>query len=218
MSSILYAESVRPVDLVCEIFKVPKSFILKLAEEEGLEIKSVNGAEVVDVFQALKAALVHADKSEKIGDACRMFANFMLWNEKNGRTLDDLVSGFYTAYMKYVGPRYLGVPNLTIVDMKFHMSRMLRKMHKRGEVVKTFRSLYGPKKVVWLRKEYASEEDVKLDRAYSGKRYLFTIVDGKVVCTKYLHRSVREEEFEDLLKIADYIRNLVGEAARKFLR
>jgi len=218
MSSILYAESVRPVDLVCEIFKVPKSFILKLAEEEGLEIKSVNGAEVVDVFQALKAALVHADKSERIGDACRMFANFMLWNEKNGRTLDDLVSGFYTAYMKYVGPRYLGVPNLTIVDMKFHMSRMLRKMHKRGEVVKTFRSLYGPKKVVWLRKEYASEEDVKLDRAYSGKRYLFTIVDGKVVCTKYLHRSVREEEFKDLLDIAGYIRSLVGEAARKFLR
>ena len=218
MSSILYADSVRPVDLVCEIFKVPKSFILKLAEEEGLEIKNVDGTEVVDVFQALKAALVHADKSERIGDACRMFANFMLWNERNGRTLDDLVSGFYTAYMKYVGPRYLGVPNLTIVDMKFHMSAVLRKMRKNGDVVKTFRSFFGTKKVVWLRKEYASEEDIKLDRAYSGKRYLFTIVDGKVVCTKYLHRSVREEEFEDLLKIAGYIRNLVGEAARKFLR
>jgi len=218
MSSILYVDSVRPVDLVCEIFKVPKSFILKLAEEEGLEIKNVNGTEVVDVFQVLKAALVHADKNDRIGDACRMFANFMLWNEKNGRTLDDLVSGFYTAYMKYVGPRYLGVPNLTIVDAKFHMSTVLRKMRKNGDVVKTFRPFCGSKRVVWLRKEYASEEDIKLDRAYCGKRYLFTIVDGKVVCTKYLHRSVREDEFKDLLNIAGYIRDLVGEAARKSMQ
>jgi hypothetical protein len=218
MSSILYVDSVRPVDLVCEIFKVPKSFILKLAEEEGLEIKNVNGTEVVDVFQVLKAALVHADKNDRIGDTYRMFANFMLWNEKNGRTLDDLVSGFYTAYMKYVGPRYLGVPNLTIVDMKFHMSTVLRKMRKNGDVVKTFRPFCGSKRVVWLRKEYASEEDIKLDRAYCGKRYLFTIVDGKVVCTKYLHRSVREDEFKDLLNIAGYIRDLVGEAARKSMQ
>jgi len=218
MSSILYANSVRPVDLVCEIFKVPKSFILKLAEEEGLEIKNVDETEVVDVFQVLKAALVHADKNDRIGDTYRMFANFMLWNERDGRTLDDLVSGFYAAYMKYVGPRYLGVPNLTIVDMKIHMSTVLRRMRKNGDVVKTFRSFLGTKKVVWLRKEYASEEDIKLDRAYSGKRYLFTIVDGKVVCTKYLHRSVREDELKDLIDIASYIRILVGEATRKFLR
>jgi hypothetical protein len=211
MSDSIFVRSKRTVDEACEMFKVSRSYIRVLAVEEGLEVEREDGNDFVDVFQVLKAIMVRSDKREKIGWACRMYANLMLWNRRDGMTLDDLTCGFYTAYMKYVGPRYLGVPNLSIVDMKFHMSRMLRKMRKSGEVVKTFRPFCGSKKVVWLRKEYASKEDIKLDRTYSGKRYLFTIVDGKVVCTKYLYRNVRGDELEDLINIMGYIRNLIRE-------
>ena len=215
MSKILYVDNWRTVEEACEIFKVSKTFIYRLAKEEGVEVKDVNGAESVDVFQLLKATFLQMEKSGMVGRACRIFVGFMLWGEKDGRTVDELTDGFYSHYIRYVGQKYFGAPNLSVGDAKHYVSTALRRMRRKKEAIKTFRRSDGGRKVVWLRREYASEADLKLDRVYGGKRYLFSIADGEVVCTKYLYRDVKEKEVEDLLKIADYIRNLVADVTKK---